>query len=215
MSRLMMLCDLDGTLIANDNEIFTMEASRVFLKLGLAIPPSQLTAAIERGDIFEALPQELPNGDEIRQLFWNMYDPTQEPEPKIFPGVHRTLLDWKNAGHRAVLVTARRTTRRDLFQILERVKLTYLIEDVFCQSAQAIVNLDKVDLFSTVMKRCALVTSRTLVVGDTPTDMRSAQICKIPNRIAVLSGGYPEDKLLDSGATRVGRSISQPGLLAL
>jgi phosphoglycolate phosphatase-like HAD superfamily hydrolase len=212
---MLMLCDLDGTLIANDNDMFIAEAARVFSKLGMPIPQSKLAMALKRGDIFEALPTGVTNGDALRRKFWSAYDPSKEPAPRIFPGVRRALAAWKSEGHRAVLVTARRTTRRELYKILEQVKLPHLVEDVFCQAPHIPSAIDKVDLFSSVMKQLAIPQSGTLVVGDTPTDMQSARICQIQHRIAVLSGGYPADKLLDSGATRIGQSIAEPELLDL
>jgi HAD superfamily hydrolase (TIGR01509 family) len=197
------LCDLDGTLL--DSNAFHAEAwQRTLAKFGYQASFEDLVKQIGKGGQY-LLPCFVPTDrlpsieKEIsayrKQLFHREYLDRIVP----FADARRLLERMRQQGLRIAVATS--SEKEDL----EALKTILKIHDLIEEDATA-DDADKPkpepDIFTAALKSLNLCPNESLALGDTPWDVEAAKKAGV-NTVAVQSGGWRREDLLDAGAVAV------------
>ncbi|HEY0027185.1 MAG TPA: HAD family hydrolase [Allosphingosinicella sp.] len=197
------LFDVDGTLV--DTNDLHAEAWRVaFAHFGHQVAPAAIREQIGKGGD-NLIPALLPGttdaqAEEMDSWRGDLFKRDYLPRATPFPGVRDLFERLVADGVKIVLASSS-----------SRPEVDYHLGLIACADlVSAVTTKDDVesskpcpDIFAAALAKVAPITAdETLVIGDTPWDIIAA--AKIGLRtVAVLSGGFPEQQLRESGAAFV------------
>jgi HAD superfamily hydrolase (TIGR01509 family) len=154
----------------------------------------QLVAALGGDEVEEE------KGDDIRLAEKALYMALiEEVEP--LHGARELIVDLKRAGHRVVLASSAKADEIDHY--LDLLDARELADD-WTSSADVEATKPAPDLVVTALEKVG--GGDAIMVGDTTWDCEAAGRAGIET-LAVLTGGFSEQELLDAGAIRVFHSI--------
>jgi HAD superfamily hydrolase (TIGR01549 family) len=145
---------------------------------------------------------EEEKGDEIRTAEKALYMALiEEVEP--FQGARELIVDLKEAGHTVVLASSAKRDEVDHYlDLLDARELA----DGWTTSADVQATKPQPDLVVAALEKAG--DGDGLMIGDSTFDCEAAGRAGIET-LAVLTGGFSEQELLDAGAARVFVSINE------
>lgn len=200
------LLDLDGTLV-DANYQHTLAWYRAFRQQGIVLPVWKIHRSIGMGgdQLVKALASEELDeqiGEELRvaekALFRELID---ECEP--LPGARELLAELRRRGHRAVFASS--ANQQDLGHFLDKLGARELV-DGWTTADDVEASKPEPDIVNAAMAKAG--TKDAVMVGDSRWDIEAAARAKLQT-IAVLTGGWAEQELLDAGAVCVFESLEE------
>ena len=192
------LFDIDGTL-TDTNYLHTLAWRRAFLEHGHDVACSRIHRLI--GASGSRLMEELiGRADEGVKQSWRARFDELVPDVRAFPGARELVAAVRAGGGRAVLATS---SPGDLVaHHLEALGLSE--DDVDGMTTDSDVEQAKPapDIFLAALDKAGGEPTRTLVVGDTGWDVQAAHAAGLAT-VAVLTGGWSHDELVQAGAIEV------------
>ncbi len=203
-ANLSAILDIDGTLV-DTNYHHAVAWYRAFRKFDLSPPVwrihrhigmggDQLIAAVA-GDQAE---EEL--GDDIRDAEKDLYMQLID-EVRPLEGARDLITSLKDGGHDVVLASSAKEQEVDHYLDLLKVRD---VVDGWTTSADVENTKPAPDLVESALDK--LGTKRAILIGDSTFDIEAAERAGI-GTLAVLTGGFSEEELLEAGALRIFRSI--------
>jgi HAD superfamily hydrolase (TIGR01509 family) len=198
------ILDVDGTLV-DTNYHHTLAWYRAFRRFDLSPPVwrihrhigmggDQLVAAVAGDEVEEKL------GDEIRDAEGDLYMRLID-EVRPLEGARDLVLSLKKQGHRAVLASSAKQHEVDHY--LDLLEVREVVDD-WTTSADVENTKPEPDLVESALKKMGV--GHAVLIGDSTFDIEAAKRAGIPT-LAVLTGGFSKQELLDAGAKRVFASI--------
>jgi HAD superfamily hydrolase (TIGR01549 family) len=200
------ILDVDGTLV-DTNYQHALAWYRAFRQHGELLPIWRIHRHIGMGgdQIVAALcgdQVEDEKGDEIRNAEKALYmSLIEEVEP--LHGARELIVDLKDAGHDVVLASSAKQDEVDHYLDLLDVRE---LADGWTTSADVEATKPEPDLVVAALEKAG--GDGGVMVGDSTFDCEAAGRAGIET-IAVLTGGFSEQELLDAGAAQVFRSIDE------
>jgi phosphoglycolate phosphatase-like HAD superfamily hydrolase len=200
------ILDVDGTLV-DTNYHHAIAWYRAFRQHGVILPVWRIHRHIGMGGdhLVRALAGddvESEKGDEIRSaekaLYMSLVD---EVEP--LHGSRELIVDLKERGHAVVLASSAKEDEVDRYLDLLDVRE---LADGWTTSADVEATKPEPDLVQVALEKAGA--GEAVMVGDSTFDCESAGRAGIET-VAVLTGGFSEQELLDAGAACVFRSIEE------
>ena len=198
------ILDLDGTLV-DTNYQHALAWYRAFRQHEILLPVWKIHRHIGMGGdkLVTALAGEKverDRGDDIRAAEKALYLALiEETEP--LEGARDFLVELKERGHTIVLATSAKQNELDHYLDLLDVRD---LADAWTSSADVEATKPDPDLVLAALEKAK--TKDAVMVGDTNWDVEAAKRAGIET-IAVLTGGFSEQELLDAGAVAVFESI--------
>ncbi|MCW3020134.1 MAG: family hydrolase [Solirubrobacterales bacterium] len=200
--------DVDGTLV-DTNYQHALAWYRAFKANDVLLPVWRIHRHIGMGgdQLVEALTDaqlERERGDEIRAAETERY---MEMIDEVAPmrGARELIEDLHGRGHKAVLASSAKQQELDHYlELLDARELA----DGWTSSADVEATKPEPDLVLAALQRAEAPPEHAVMVGDSPWDAKAAQRAGVPT-IAVMSGGFSEQELLQAGATVVFESVSE------
>lgn len=198
------LFDVDGTLI-DSNDLHAAAWQEAFKHFGIELPIETIRGQIGKGGD-NLIPALLPE-DVVREkqpaietyrsdLFTRSYLPRAAP----FPGVRGLFEKLYESDFRIVLATSAHAEE------LHFHRSVLACEDlIFAATSKDDVDRSKPcpDIFEAALRKVAPITpSETLVVGDSPWDVKAARAAGI-DAIGVRCGGFADKDLNEAGAIAI------------
>jgi HAD superfamily hydrolase (TIGR01549 family) len=200
------ILDVDGTLV-DTNYHHAIAWYRAFRQHGELLPVWLIHRHIGMGgdQLVGALCGELveeEKGDEIRDAEKALYMAMiEEVEP--LPGARELIVDLKESGHPVVLASSAKQQEVDHYlDLLDARDLA----DGWTTSADVEATKPEPDLVVAALEKAG--DRKGVMVGDSTFDCEAAGRAGIES-LAVLTGGFSEQELLDAGAARVFGSIDE------
>ena len=199
------ILDVDGTLV-DTNYHHALAWYRAFRQHEVTLPiwrihraigmgGDQLVAHLAGDDVEEE------KGDDIRDAEKPLYlQMIEEVEP--FDGARELVGELADAGHEVVLASSAKEDEVDHYLDLLDVRDTV---KAWTTSADVEATKPEPDLVETALEKAG--TRDAVMVGDTVWDCKAAGRAGIPT-VAVLSGGFGRDELIDAGAREVVDSVA-------
>jgi HAD superfamily hydrolase (TIGR01509 family) len=198
------ILDVDGTLV-DTNYQHAIAWYRAFRQHGVVLPiwrihrhigmgGDQLVASLV-GDEFDA-----EHGDDVRSAEKALYmSLIVEVEP--LEGARELIADLRESGHAVVLASSAKAQEVDHY--LDLLDARALI-DGWTTSADVERTKPEPDLVAAAVEKAG--GGKAVMVGDSTWDCESAKRAGLET-VAVLTGGFSEQELLDAGAKCVFRSL--------
>ncbi|WDE05954.1 L-tyrosine/L-tryptophan isonitrile synthase family protein [Thalassomonas viridans] len=181
------LFDLDGTLIDTLTDI-TNAMNRTFLSFGLPPQPLSVYRKLIGGGSKNMVETLVPEGLDKQRIFAHYlleYEQHSLVETRPYPGVHQALRQFQQMGLKLVVVT-----NKHHHQAVSL--LTKLFPDIHFHAVQGVVeDMPKKphpQMALTALAQTACRAQKCLFVGDTATDMKTAQAAGISS--VYVSWGY-------------------------
>jgi HAD superfamily hydrolase (TIGR01549 family) len=200
------ILDVDGTLV-DTNYHHAIAWYRAFRQHGQLLPVWRIHRHIGMGgdQLVGALCGELveeEKGDEIRDAEKALYMAMiEEVEP--LPGARELIVDLKESGHPVVLASSAKQQEVDHYLDLLGARD---LADGWTTSADVEATKPEPDLVVAALEKAG--DRKGVMVGDSTFDCEAAGRAGIES-LAVLTGGFSEQELLDAGAARVFGSIDE------
>jgi HAD superfamily hydrolase (TIGR01549 family) len=200
------ILDVDGTLV-DTNYHHAIAWYRAFRQHGELLPVWRIHRHIGMGgdQLVGALCGELveeEKGDEIRDAEKALYMAMiEEVEP--LPGARELIVDLKESGHPVVLASSAKQQEVDHYLDLLGARD---LADGWTTSADVEATQPEPDLVVAALEKAG--DRKGVMVGDSTFDCEAAGRAGIES-LAVLTGGFSEQELLDAGAARVFGSIDE------
>jgi HAD superfamily hydrolase (TIGR01549 family) len=200
------ILDVDGTLV-DTNYHHAIAWYRAFRQHGELLPVWLIHRHIGMGgdQLVGALCGELveeEKGDEIRDAEKALYMAMiEEVEP--LPGARGLIVDLKESGHPVVLASSAKQQEVDHYLDLLGARD---LADGWTTSADVEATKPEPDLVVAALEKAG--DRKGVMVGDSTFDCEAAGRAGIET-LAVLTGGFSEQELLDAGAARVFGSIDE------
>ena len=198
--------DIDGTLV-DTNYHHAIAWYRAFRQHGELLPVWRIHRHIGMGgdQLVKALCGERveeEKGDDIRDAEKVIYmELIDEVEP--LHGARDLIVDLKESGHTVVLASSAKAEEVDHYlDLLDARELA----DGWTTSADVEATKPEPDLVVAALEKAG--SDDGVMVGDSPYDCEAAGRAGV-DTIAVLTGGFSEQELLDAGAAQVFRSIDE------
>jgi HAD superfamily hydrolase (TIGR01549 family) len=203
-----LILDVDGTLV-DSNYHHVLAWVRAFRKLDVPVPAwrihrhvgmggDQLVAAVAGADV------ERERGDAVRAAEEQAYL-EYLPHVRPFPDAPAFLRRAREVGLRMVLASSAKP--HELNRYLELLDAERAV-DGWTSSGDVDRTKPHPDLMHVALERAG--TDEAVMVGDATWDVEAARRAGLPT-IAVLTGGYGEQELIDAGAATVVESLSDLG----
>lgn len=204
-----LIFDIDGTLV-DTNELHVAAWREVFLRFGRHVAPEALRRQMGKG------------GDQLMPVFWfkdelarfgeqmqaqrvELFMRKYLPRAKPFPGVRPLFERVKRAGLRIALASSAK--KPELEHHLEQLGIRDLV-DASTSADDAEHSKPSPDILQAALARLpGVAAADTLLIGDSPYDAQAARRAGM-RCIGVLTGGFGESDLLQSGAIAVYRDIA-------
>ena len=200
------ILDIDGTLV-DTNYHHALAWYRAFRQHGHVVPIWRIHRHIGMGGdkLVEALvgaDAEREQGDDIRAAEKPLYMAMiEEVEP--LAGARDLIVDLKDAGHTVVLASSAKEDEVEHYlELLDARDIT----DDWTSSADVEETKPAPDLVRSALDKVGADPAEAVMIGDTNWDVEAAQKAGVPT-VAVMTGGFSEDELRDSGAVAVFDSI--------
>lgn len=192
------LFDVDGTL-TDTNYLHTLAWRRAFLRHGHDVATSRVHRMIGASStrLMEECIGEVD--DAVKETWESCFDELV-PEIKAFPGARDLLVAVREGGARAVLATS---SPEDLLEHHLRA-LGLDADDLDGITTAGDVEQAKPDpeVFTVALEQAGGTPDRAVVVGDTGWDVEAARGAGLAT-VAVRSGGWSHDELVQAGAVEV------------
>jgi HAD superfamily hydrolase (TIGR01549 family) len=198
------ILDVDGTLV-DTNYHHAIAWYRAFLENGLQPPVWRIHRHVGMGgdQLISAIAgaqAERDRGDDIRaaekRIYMEMID-----EVRPLEGARGLITDLRERGHSVVLASSAKADEIDHYlDLLEAREIV----DAWTDSSDVEATKPDPDLIKAAMDKG--LGEDSVMVGDSTWDCEAAKRAGIPT-VAVLTGGFSERELLDSGAAEVHDSI--------
>ena len=200
------ILDVDGTLV-DTNYHHALAWYRAFRQSEFVLPIWRIHRAIGMGGdqlvphlIGEAAAEE--HGEAIRTAEKALYlAMIEEVEP--LEGARDLIADLKEKGRTVILASSAKAN--EIEHYLDLLDARDLADD-WTTSADVEQTKPAPDLVRAALEKAG--TDDGVMVGDTPWDVEAARRAGI-DTIAVLTGGFSEDELLEAGAAQVFESIGE------
>jgi HAD superfamily hydrolase (TIGR01509 family) len=194
------LFDIDGTLV-DSNDMHVIAWEEAFATIGAKFDRQVIHDQIGKGTDM-LVPTLLPHADaEMQEKLGDAHGAVFKgrfiSQVVPFPGARELLSRVHAAGQAVVLASS--ATAEELDHYLDLLDARELVEAT--TSADDVENTKPApDIFASALKKVApLSADEVIVVGDTPYDVEAALKCGI-KAIAVRSGKFSDDVLLEAGA---------------
>jgi HAD superfamily hydrolase (TIGR01549 family) len=201
------ILDVDGTLV-DTNYQHALAWYRAFRQHGELLPVWRIHRSIGMGgdQLVAALcgdEVEREKGEDIRAAEKALYmSLIEEVEP--LHGARALIEDVSGRGHAVVLASSAKADEVDHY--LDLLDARELV-DAWTTSADVEVTKPAPDLVTSAIDRAGGCDS-AVMVGDSTYDCEAAGRAGVET-IAVLTGGFSEQELMDAGASEVHRSIDE------
>jgi HAD superfamily hydrolase (TIGR01509 family) len=198
------ILDIDGTLV-DTNYQHALAWYRAFRRHGEVLPIWRIHRAIGMGgdQLITALcgeEVEKEKGDEIRDTETELYGELIE-EVQPLHGATELIRDLKERGHAIVLASSAKADEVehyvDLLEARERA-------DGWTTSADVDATKPEPDLVEVALRKAGI--DEAVMIGDSIWDCEAGKRAGVET-IAVLTGGFSEQELLDAGAAGVYESV--------
>jgi HAD superfamily hydrolase (TIGR01549 family) len=198
------ILDVDGTLV-DTNYHHALAWYRAFRKFDLSPPVwrihrhigmggDQLVSAIAGDEIEEE------RGDDIRDAESDLYMELID-EVRPLEGARDLVVALKDAGHDVVLASSAKEHEVDHY--LDLLDVRDVVDD-WTTSGDVEKTKPAPDLVDSALEKLGV--EEAVLIGDSTFDIEAAERAGI-GTLAVLTGGFSEDELLDAGAIQVFSSI--------
>ena len=203
-AKLAAILDVDGTLV-DSNYQHALAWYRAFREQGTTLPLYKIHRHIGMGgdQLVGALtgPEfEDRSGDTVRTAEARGYGELL-PEVSCFDGATTLLSTLHDSGHRVVLATSARPAEVEHYLDLLSARD---LADAWTTAEDVEATKPKPDLVLAAMEKAGA--GRAVMVGDSTWDAKAAQAAGI-EAIGILTGGFSEQELRESGCTRVYQSV--------
>jgi HAD superfamily hydrolase (TIGR01509 family) len=202
------LLDLDGTLV-DSNYQHALAWYRAFRGAGIVLPVWKLHRAVGMGgdQLVKAMTSEELDaqlGEELRiaekalfrQMIW-------ECEP--LPGARELLAELRRRGHKVVLASS--ANEQDLGHFLDKLDARD-VADGWTTADDVARSKPEPDVIHAAIEKAGVAAKDAVMIGDSRWDVEAAKAAKVPT-IAVLTGGWAREELLDAGAAMVFESLEE------
>jgi len=199
------ILDIDGTLV-DTNYHHAVAWYRAFRQHGIVLPVWRVHRHIGMGgdQVVAALAgqtTEVEQGDDIRAAEQELYGTLIE-EVQPFEGARELIAELKDRGHRVVLASsAKKEEVEHYLDLLDARDLA----DGWTTAADVEATKPAPDLVRAAVEQAG--GGDAVMIGDTTWDCEAAGRAGVP-AIAVLTGGFAEQELVDAGAVAVFESIA-------
>jgi len=199
------ILDIDGTLV-DTNYHHAVAWYRAFRQHGIVLPVWRVHRHIGMGgdQVVAALAgqtTEEEQGDDIRAAEQELYGTLIE-EVQPFEGARELIAELKDRGHRVVLASsAKKEEVEHYLDLLDARDLA----DGWTTAADVEATKPAPDLVRAAVEQAG--GGDAVMIGDTTWDCEAAGRAGVP-AIAVLTGGFAEQELVDAGAVAVFESIA-------
>jgi phosphoglycolate phosphatase-like HAD superfamily hydrolase len=200
------ILDVDGTLV-DTNYQHALAWYRAFRRHGIVIPIWRIHRHIGMGgdQLVSALcgdEVEERQGDEIRATEKPLYmSLIEEVEP--MDEARELIDDMKGRGHTVVLASSAK--EEEVEHYLDLLDARELADD-WTTSADVEATKPEPDLVKAAVDKAG--GGEAVMVGDTVWDVKAARKTDVPT-IALLTGGFGRDELMDAGAAGVYESVAE------
>jgi HAD superfamily hydrolase (TIGR01509 family) len=200
---------MDGTLL-DSNALHAKAWQKTFEHFGISTSFDEVIHQIGKGGD-HLIPVFVPEADRERlskplqeyrkRLFRSEYLPLVKP----FPKARDLLLKMKAAGIRIAIASS--SNKEDLKKFEEIASITDLVdEETSADDAER--SKPAPDIFQATLDRLGLPADQVLALGDTPWDVQAAAKAQV-RTVAVTSGGWSEQDLLQAGAIEVYKDVAE------
>jgi len=180
--------DLDGTLVNSTDEVLRC-FKHAFYKAEYPVDESRFTSDIigpPLRDIIKLVAPELSDERIISKIVMNfrqIYDYDENDISTLYDGIFDLLLQLKNEGKKLFIATFKPTI--PTMRLVDKFNLN-MFDDVYTIDKFG-EPISKSDMIADIISRYSLDKSKTVMVGDAPTDMTAAKDVGIKG-IGVLWG---------------------------
>ena len=200
------LLDVDGTLV-DTNYHHALAWYRAFRQSGVTLPLWRIHRSVGMGgdQLIESLlgPEgEEKIGDEVRTAHTVLYM-ALIGEVALMPGARELVDELRGRGHAVVLSSS--ASSEEVNHYLDQLDVR---EDVqgWTTSADVEATKPEPDLIRAALDKAS--TDDAVLIGDTPYDVQAAKRAGVPT-VALMTGGFSEQELLDAGAVVAFTSIEE------
>jgi HAD superfamily hydrolase (TIGR01509 family) len=200
------ILDVDGTLV-DTNYQHALAWYRAFRRHGEVLPIWRIHRAIGMGgdQLVTALcgeKMEEEKGDDVREAETALYDDLiEEVEP--LHGAKELIRDLKERGHAVVLASSGKADEVEHYvDLLDARELA----DGWTTSADVDATKPEPDLVEVALRKAG--GGAAVMIGDSIWDCEAGKRAGVET-VAVLTGGFSEQELLDAGAVCVYESIDE------
>jgi HAD superfamily hydrolase (TIGR01549 family) len=196
--------DIDGTLV-DTNYQHAIAWYRAFRAKEIIVPIWRIHRAIGMGSdrvVSSLLDEQVEHdlGDALRDLEKSEYQRLiDEVEP--MNGAHELLAELKGKGHPIILASS--AEQADAERYIELLGASEFV-DAYTTSADVRESKPEPDIVNAAIEKAG--GGSAVMVGDSSWDCKAATRANVPS-IAVLTGGFSEQELIDAGATVVFDSV--------
>lgn len=187
--------DLDGTLIDYEHEFLFNEAERILPLVGLGhISKEDFINQFEHDHLFGFLTNE----DERRAMeehFWKHIWVHERPDPKAIEGVIETLDSLATRGIKLAIATARAQLEEHLKEELQHTGLLKWVDIITSRDTHDDPWRDKRKQIVLACKHASSAPEDSFMIGDSPSDIWSANAVQIGCSIAVRTGRIRDEVL--------------------
>jgi HAD superfamily hydrolase (TIGR01509 family) len=200
--------DIDGTLV-DTNYHHAIAWYRAFAEHGIVLPVWRIHRHIGMGgdQLVAALTDdrtEREHGDKIRDTETKRYFELIN-EVETMDGSRELIERLKRRGHTVVLASSAKEDEVDHYlDLLDARELA----DAWTTSADVEATKPAPDLVAAALERAGGSSHHAVMVGDTPWDVKAAGGAGVQT-LAVLTGGFSVDELLQAGALEVFESVRE------
>jgi HAD superfamily hydrolase (TIGR01509 family) len=202
------ILDIDGTLV-DTNYQHALAWYRAFRKHGLVLPIWRIHRHIGMGgdQLLPALSDEdfeREHGEDVREDEKGLYmEMIGEVEP--MRDARKLIEEIKRRGHTAVLASSAKDEEVEHYlDLLDARSLA----DGWTSSADVESTKPEPDLVHAALEKAGADAVDAVMIGDTPYDVEAAKRAGVPT-IAVLTGGFSEAELRETGAVEVFESVAE------
>jgi phosphoglycolate phosphatase len=186
--------DLDGTLIDSSRDIKGCLKTAYASELGLEVETKHLLIGPPLEDMIKNATPDLGK-KQIRAVirrFRQYYDNDTFPNTKLYAGVQELLAKLNSMNIRSYLVTNKPAFPTE--KIIKKLQIENYFSDIFTLDRMSRVRFDKAEMVSEIINKWRMIKSKTLLVGDSESDIVAARINNIVS-VAVLYGYGHKDIL--------------------
>ena len=197
------LVDVDGTLV-DTNYLHVVAWWRAFQEVGEEVPMSRIYPMIGMGSdqlVHRLIGHESEEASDAHSRHYQSF----KKEIKAFPKAAELLTELARRGARVVLATS--SDQDDLERLREAIGADDAIEEVVSKG-DVEHSKPSPDIFEAALKKFDLDAARTLVVGDTPWDVKAAGKLDL-EVVGVLTGGATRAQLEEAGAVEVYQDVAE------
>jgi HAD superfamily hydrolase (TIGR01509 family) len=200
--------DVDGTLI-DTNYQHALAWFRAFAQHDIVLPVWRIHRHIGMGgdQLVKALAGERVErelGEEIREDEKARYG-EMIGEVRAMEGARELVCELAGRGHKVVIATSAKPEELDHYlEMLDARKLA----DGWTSSQDVEATKPEPDLVHAALEKVGGRAEEAVMVGDTPWDVAAAKRAGVAT-IAVLTGGFAREELLDAGAVAVFESVAE------